>query len=249
MWLFALQTSARLVPLMFIASLSTAAMAQAPLPSTEVAGTRIELQARGVVRAVPDRAIITAGVITQAADAQTALRLNAAQITRVLAALRAQGIAEKDIRTQSVALTPQFRYPANEAPVLTGYQAQNSLAIAIGEIPKVGGVIDALVKQGANDINGPNFILSQRSVFEDQARQEAVRQFQRRAALYAQALGLHVRRIVSLSEAVETGQPPMPLLAVRGIAADAAHPKTMVSAGQEDVAVTLSGIVELSATP
>jgi uncharacterized protein YggE len=240
------RTASRLVPLVLIAGLSTAGLAQAPGLVTETMGTRLEVQARGVVRGVPDRAMISAGVVTQAPDAQTALRRNAEQMAKLLAALRAAGIADKDIRTQSIALTPQYRYPANEAPVLTGYQANNSLAISIAEIARVGGVIDVLVKQGANEINGPHFVLSQRPMMEDQARQEAVRQFQARAALYAKALGLHVRRILSLSEAVEPAGPTMPFLMARVAAAE---PKTTLSAGQEDVAVTVSGIVELGAKP
>ncbi len=240
------RTAPRLVPLVLIAGLSTAGLAQAPGLVTETMGTRLEVQARGVVRGMPDRAMISAGVVTQAPDAQTALRRNAEQMAKLLAALRAAGIADKDIRTQSIALTPQYRYPANEAPVLTGYQANNSLAISIAEIARVGGVIDVLVKQGANEINGPHFVLSQRPMMEDQARQEAVRQFQARAALYAKALGLHVRRILSLSEAVEPAGPPMPFLMAR---AAAVEPKTTLSAGQEDVAVTVSGIVELGAKP
>ena len=243
------RTAPRLVPIVLIAGLSTAGLAQGPGPVPETMGTRLEVQARGVVRGVPDRAMISAGVVTQAPDAQTALRRNAEQMAKVLAALRAAGIADKDIRTQSIALTPQYRYPANEAPVLTGYQANNSLAISIAEIARVGGVIDVLVKQGANEINGPSFVLSQRPMMEDQARQEAVRQFQARAALYAKALGLHVRRIVSLSEAVEAAGPPMPFLMARAGVADSAASKTTLSAGQEDVEVTVSGVVELGTQP
>jgi len=240
------RTASRLVPLVLIAGLSTAGLAQAPGLVTETMGTRLEVQARGVVRGVPDRAMISAGVVTQAPDAQTALRRNAEQMAKLLAALRAAGIADKDIRTQSIALTPQYRYPANEAPVLTGYQANNSLAISIAEIARVGGVIDVLVKQGANEISGPQFVLSQRPMMEDQARQEAVRQFQARAALYAKALGLHVRRILSLSEVVEAAGSPMPFLMARTAATE---PKTPLLAGQEDVAVTVSGVVELGTKP
>lgn len=236
------------VALAIAASFPGVAMAQMPASPSEPAVTRLDVQARGVVRVAPDRAIITAGVVTQAPDAQMALRQNADHMARVLAALRSAGIADRDIRTQIIGLVQQYRYPANEPPVPTGYQANNSLSISIDDIARVGPIIDTLVKQGVNEINGPSFIVSQRSRVEDQARLEALGAFQARAALYAKAMGLHVRRIISLSETADVA-PPMPFLTARAMVIDANAPKTRLMSGQEDVAITLTGVVELGDKP
>ena len=232
-----------------LTSLSTFASAQI-LPSPGAAdGTRLELQARGVVRVAPDRAVISAGVLTQAAVANEAMRANADQMGRIRKALQIAGVAEKDVQTETVSLTPQYRYAANEAPVITGYQASNMLRISLTDIARAGGVIDALVKQGANDVNGPSFIISAREPAENQARQEALRLIQAHAALYAKTMGLQVRRVVSLSESVENAVMPMPVASMRVFAADGASAKTSLSGGEQEVAVTLSAVVDLGPRP
>ena len=72
---------------------ASAVQAQTALPAAQP-GTRLELQARGEVRVTPDIAVVSAGVVTQSADASTAMRENAARMTRVFAALKQAGIAE-----------------------------------------------------------------------------------------------------------------------------------------------------------
>ena len=227
-----------------------AAVAAQPAPLlAEAAGTRLEFQARGAVRMAPDRSIISAGVVTQAEDASGALRANAQRMNAVIAALRAAGIADKDVQTQSVTLAPQYRYPPNEMPVAAGYQARNILSVALQDVGRAGAIIDALVKQGANEVSGPSFTISDRSAAEDQARQEALRQVKARAALYAKALGLSVRRTVSLNETVDGGSPLMPFVSARAMSADAGLPKTSLSGGEQEVAVTLTAVVELAPAP
>ena len=241
-----------LLPLMsaiLFTNVPSMAFAQTPSLLGSPDATRLELQARGVVRVVPDRAVITAGVVTQATDANGALRANAQRMAAVMGAVRAAGIADKDVRTQSVTLSPQYRYSPNEAPVVTGYQASNMLTLSIADVARVGPVIDALVRQGVNEVNGPSFVVMQRQAAEDQARQEAVRLLQARAALYAKAMGLQVRHILSLSEVQDAGATAMPFVAARALAIEDPAPKTAVSAGEQDIVVAVSAIIELGPKP
>lgn len=208
-------------------------------------GTRLELQTRGEVRVVPDLVVINAGVVTDAVDASTAMRDNAARMTRVMTALKAAGIAERDIQTQSINLSPQYRYAQNEAPVLIGYQASNSLTVQFRDIAKSGSVLDLLVKQGVNQINGPAFVLEHRGPAEDKARMAALKTLQDRAALYARTTGMTVRRIISLSETAEFAGPPMPVLMARAASADMALPKTEIAAGEQAVTVLVSAVFDI----
>ena len=79
----------------------------------------------------------------------------------VLAALKQAGIAARDIRTANVSLSPQYRYTDGQAPVITGYQANNSVSVRFREIAKSGAILDALVREGANQIDGPTLSLDQ----------------------------------------------------------------------------------------
>lgn len=227
------------------AAMATPAMAEAQaLPVAPLAGTRLDVTARGEVRRVPDIAVISAGVVTQAADAGAAMRDNAARIARVVAALKKAGIADKDIATSSINLSPQYRYNNNEPPVITGYQANNQLTIRFRDIGKSGSVIDALVKEGANQVNGPSMEIDKPEAALDEARVAATKAARARADLYASAFGLKVKRVISISE--QDGYSPQPVpMAMRTMAADSAEAKTTVMAGEQGVTVTLSVAFEL----
>ncbi|MFM5913668.1 MAG: SIMPL domain-containing protein [Chakrabartia godavariana] len=182
--------------------------------------------------------------MTQSADASTAMRENAARMTRVFAALKQAGIAEKDIQTTAVSLAPQYRYTNNEAPVITGYQASNTVSVRFRDIAKSGQVLDVLVKQGANQINGPMLEVESPEAAQDKARLDAIKTLQTRAALYARATGMQVKRILSISESVDYAPGPIPMARMMVSAAPAAE-KTDIAAGEQSIGVSVSVVFEL----
>ncbi|RZA11502.1 MAG: DUF541 domain-containing protein, partial [Lysobacteraceae bacterium] len=82
-------------------------------------GTLLSVSATAEATRIPDVATISTGVVTQAADANAAMRANAVQMDKVMAAIRAAGIAERDIQTSGIGLNPQYRYVENQPPVIT----------------------------------------------------------------------------------------------------------------------------------
>jgi uncharacterized protein len=223
-----------------LAAATLPAMAQeAPAAPVLIDGTLLDVVAEGTSTRVPDLALIQAGVVTQAASASEAMQQNAAQMTRVLAALRKAGIAERDLQTARVSLNPQYRYENNQPPVLTGYQASNQVSVRFRDIARSGPILDALVREGANNISGPNLTIEKPEAALDEARTAAIAKARARAELYAKAAGLRVERIVSISEA-GAARPPVTLShASRGrvMAADAT---TEMVAGEQELSVSLS---------
>lgn len=226
-----------------LASAPAVGAAQVATPSALVAadGTLLTVTATGRVSRTPDLATIRAGVVTSAATAAAALGDNAQRMAGVVAALKSAGIATRDVSTSNVALQPQYRYTDGQPPVVTGYQATNTVSVRFRDIAKSGAVLDALVKAGANQIDGPALSLSQPDAALDAARTDAVARARARATLYAQAAGLTVARIVSIDENGEDAggspQPPV-MFRARAMAADAAP--TQVLPGETDVTATLS---------
>ena len=102
-----------------------AALAQtaAPAAAPGVQATTLNLSAYGETRVTPDMATINLGVNTEAATAAGAMQANAAQMTKVIAALKRAGIADKDVQTSNLNLSAQYDYVQNEPPKLRGYQA------------------------------------------------------------------------------------------------------------------------------
>jgi uncharacterized protein len=206
----------------------------------------LNLSAYGEVKARPDMATITFGVVTEATTAAEAMSRNATQMNQVMAALRRAGIAERDVQTSGLNLSAQYDYVQNEPPKLRGYQASNQVTVIVNDLTKVGSTADAVVSAGVNQINGISFGLKDPSAAENQARQIAVRNLQAKAALYSQALGVELGGIRSLSEGGGYApQPPMPMYA-RAMSMDSAGGATPVAAGELTVRIDITGVYDLN---
>ncbi len=217
--------------------------APAPAAGAMFRATTLNISATGEVRAAPDQASISLGVQTLQPTAAQAMTQNAEQMTRVIAALKRQGIEAKDIQTSGLNLSAQYAYEQNKPPRLTGYQASNQVAVTVRDLARLGPALDAVVASGANQINGVSFGLSDPLAAEDAARLKAVKALQAKAQLYADATGYKLSRLVNLSEGGGYSPPqPRPMYAMRAEAA----PSTPVEAGEMSVRVEVSGLYELT---
>ena len=224
------------------AALPAAAEAQqTPSITQTIAGTRLDISATGEVTRVPDLAIISAGVVTRSASASGAIQQAAARMARVREALRQAGIADRDIQTSNISLNPDYTYANNQPPKLNGYQASNTVNVRFRDIASTGKILDALVAQDANQINGPNLTIDQPDAALDEARAKAVAQGRARADLYARSLGMRVTRLVAISESGGfSPPPPMPVMMERAQAAD-----TKIDAGEQKLQVNVAMTFEL----
>lgn len=227
-----------LMALTLIAAAMPAAAQTAPAPA--VTGTRLEVAATGEVTRVPDIVRINAGVVTQAPTAVEAIRQNGARMERVRSALRRAGVADRDIQTSAISLQADYRHQENRPPVLTGYRASNEVDVRFRDIAGSGPILDALVAEGANQINGPNLGIDRPEAALDEARTRALANARARAELYARALDMRVRRILYVSEAGAM-PPPMPMYRMNAQAADA----TQIAPGEQVLSVTLTVGFEL----
>jgi uncharacterized protein YggE len=227
--------------LILATSVPFAAQAQL-LPAPVLVGTRLDIVATGDVSQVPDIAQVGAGVVTQAGSAANAMAENARRTAATIATLKKAGIADRDIQTSAINLSPQYKYADNQPPVITGYQASNRISVRFRDIRKAGGILDALVAAGANQIDGPSFSIDKPEAVLDEAREKAIVAARARAALYAKATGLRVKRIVSISESVN--EPPrvypMAMMARAKESVD-----TAIEPGEQKLSVSVSVTFEL----
>jgi uncharacterized protein YggE len=172
----------------------------APIPA--LAGTRLDVTATGRLARVPDVVRVEAGVTTQARTAAEAMRQNSAQMARVRAALTAAGVADRDVQTTSFNLGAYYTTgpaPAREQ-IFAGYRTSNQLIIRLRDVSRSGQVLDALVNEGVNDIDGPSLDFENRDALMDEARAMAIAAARARAELYARGLGMRVKRAVLIDE-------------------------------------------------
>jgi hypothetical protein len=207
-------------------------------PYAPIDGTILDVSVTGTTTRTPDIAVIEAGVVTTAPSAAAAMSQNAERMRTVLAALRKAGVAERDIQTSAISLSPQYRYVQNEAPVITGYQASNQVSIRFRDVAKSGPVLDLLVEQGANNISGPTLSIDKPEAATDEARRDAVAKAKARAALYAESAGLRVERILTISEG-SAPMPPMPVM-MRAQAMVQDKAQSEVAPGEQQVTATIT---------
>lgn len=205
--------------------------------------TTLTLSETAEVRSTPDVAYITFGVVTEAKTAEAAMQANATRMNVVMAAVKAQGIAEKDVQTSGLNLNAMYDYPEKSPPVLRGYQVSNRISVQVNDVKKLGSAIDAVVKAGINQIDGVSFGLKDSDAAKDQARAEATKTLLARAELYAKSLGLKVKRISAVSETAGYDAPaPMPMYKM---AAADMRESTPISAGEVSTTLTLNAEFEL----
>jgi hypothetical protein len=207
--------------------------------------TTLNLTASGEVMAAPDKATITLGVQTEGATAARALQANAEQMTRVMAALKRAGIAERDTQTAQLTVNPKYAYEPNQPPRLTGYEASNQVAITVRDLKQLGPTVDAAVGAGATNVNSIGFGFVDPTAVENAARLEAVKALQAKADLYAKAVGHPILRLVSLSEGAAF-MPPVPVPEMMVVGAKRMAATTPVSVGETQVRIQVTGVYELA---
>lgn len=237
-------TFASLLAVAAATSAVPAAAQQQMGPVRAIDGTRLDVMATGEVARKPDVANISAGVVTTAPTASAALEQNAQQMQRVVAALRRAGVADRDIQTSSINLHPDYRHDERGSnPQIIGYRASNEVMVRFRDIKNAGRILDALVAQGANQINGPMLGIDKPEEALNEARTKALAAARARAELYARATGKRVGRILSISEAGGHFAPP-PMARMRTFdVAEAAS--TSIEPGEQTLQVSLAVSFEL----
>jgi uncharacterized protein len=224
------------------AALPSAAQAQQATINQSIAGTRLDVTATGEVTRVPDVAIISTGVVTKSATAGGAISQAATRMARVRAALKAAGVEDRDIQTSNLSLNPDYRYDNNQPPKLVGYQSSNTVTVRFRDIASSGKIIDALVAEGANQINGPTLTIDKPEAALDEARAQAIRIGRARAELYARSMGQRVVRVVAISESGGSYPvPPMPVM----MQARAEAASSKIDPGEQKLQVNLAMTFEL----
>ncbi|MDE1172623.1 MAG: SIMPL domain-containing protein [Parvibaculaceae bacterium] len=196
----------------------------------------------GQASATPDRASVQTGVVTQGATAAEALSANTTAMNAIVKGLSDLKIAPEDMQTSQFSVSPVYNQTPNstEPPRITGYEVTNALTVTVKKIGDIGSILDRLVSLGSNRIEGINFSVSEPDALLDKARGDAVNDALRKAKVYAEAAGVALGRIDSITES-GSGQPPQPRM-MRMMAADSAVP---VSPGQQTLEAGVTLVIDI----
>ncbi len=206
--------------------------------TTTPAEHTIAVSGVGTVVTAPDVADLRLGVTFTRPTVRAARADAAAAMTKVIAGLKALGIAEKDIQTTNISLQPAYDYASNaNPPRITGYTLSNGVAVTVRDLDKVGDAIDNSLAAGATTFDGVSFRVDDPAKAQQQARTDAMTQARGHANTLAAAAGVTITGVASISET--SAQTPYPIYygAAAGAAKDVATP---VQVGTTDVTITVS---------
>jgi len=211
--------------------------AQAPVRSMNVSGT-------GEVTLKPDIAYINIGVHTEKATASEATAQNNTDAQAVIDALTAAGVAADDIQTTNFSIYQKdITDPTTGAKLSTVYAVDNTVYVTVRNLAKLGAVLDATVKAGANNVNNIQFDLADKTKALSDARTAAVKDAKTEADQLAAAAGVTLGNIQTINYNENT--PPSPVFygkSVNMAVADAAVP---ISSGTLQISVNVTITYEI----
>jgi hypothetical protein len=160
-------------------------------------------------------ATISIGVMTEGKTAADAMAANSAQLAQVLDNLRAAGIADRDLQTSGLSLNPNWANTSGSGVSrIVGYVASNQLSVRVRVLNTLGMVLDAAVRDGANQLNGVSFGVADPAPLLAEARKRAVADARAKAELFTEAAGVGLGAVLSITEQQQGGGQPM----YRGVA-------------------------------
>lgn len=225
------------------AAMPMAARAEAPAPT-------LNLSAEGSVTAVPDTATVTLGVVEQADTAGAALEANNAAMRKTFESLGAAGIADRDMATSNFTIEPVTVYPqarddgTQDPPRVVGYRVSNLVTVKIRDVTQTGGLLDKVVRVGANQVQGIAFGRADEDALLDRARADAMRAAAAKAKIYAEAGGFELVRILSVSESGGAMPYAAPAMMAKRAAED-----VPIAAGEQELQVTVNVSWEIRPKP
>jgi uncharacterized protein YggE len=212
---------------------------------TENAADRntVSVNATGTIKVMPDIAYVTAGVVTQDADAAKAQSDNSAAMNTLFDALKTAGLTEDDIDTTGYSVNPMYNYDDSTGiSEIYAYQVTNTVRIAVRDLARVGEIIDIAGQSGANTNYSIEFTLEDKDAHYNEALTKAMEEAKGKADTLAAAGAFTIKGVLTVSESSYSYSPVYDYAAA---APEAYDRETPVSAGELEVSATVTVVYEI----
>lgn len=169
----------------------------------------IEVVGEGMVTAVPDRATVVLGAVTEGMELQKVQADNAAVMNAVIQALIEQNIAREKIQTSDYRIEVLYDYEQGRQ-VFRGYRVTHLLQVIVDRVEETGRIVDTAVAHGANTVTSIQFATSMQQLYENKALTEAIRSAREKASTIAASLGLPPPAAPCKIQELTLSSPPVP---------------------------------------
>ncbi len=216
--------------------LAVAALAGVGVPETAGGASDdprdgITVTGEGKATATPDRTGMSFGVQSEGTTAEQALAVNSAAVRRLVDALKAAGVASKDLKTEHFDVSP--RWDGDKVPEQRGYQANASVTVSNQPLDRASRLSEIGVKSGADTVSGPGLVVADPKGEYQDALKRAFADARSKAEVLAAAGGVSLGEVTAIVE----GSQPQPYFAMEARAADAKMP---IEPGSQEIAASVT---------
>ncbi len=209
--------------------------------NTATTTNTVTFMGEGKVLAKPDVAVIDLSIVTEAATSKAAQDENSKKSRAVTDFLEDQGVDDKDIKTTGYNIYPQYTYPQDRKPQITGYQVNQMLQVKVRDLDKADTILDGVVTAGVNQVNNFQLTIDDPEELRAEARKKAIEAADEKADTLKSQLDIRLGRIVNFSESTGGGYPvPMYDTAYKGMGGMGGGSSPSVPTGENEVVVTVS---------
>lgn len=170
--------------------------------NTAATTNTVSFSGKGKVLAKPDIAVVDLAIVTESVSSKDAQNENSKKSKAVVDFLK-KNVDEKDIKTTSYNIYPQYKYPQFDKPEIKGYQVTEKIEVKIRDMEKVSSILDGVVANGANEITGFQFTTDEPEKLKAEARQKAIEDARAKAKELESQLGIDLGKIVNFSESID----------------------------------------------
>ena len=191
---------------------------------------------------VPNVAEIRIGIITEGQDLKMLQKENSEKMNRIINFLKEKGIDEKDIKTENYSVNPKYDYSKPPYRII-GYTINQYLSAKVRDLSKVGEILSQAVNYGANNVYGPNFIVDDKEVYLEKAREKAIKNAKEKAEKIAKTAGFKLGKIVGIQESGPSEFYPVMLKAMPEASPEIPQPQ--IQPGSQEIKVQVNITFEI----
>lgn len=210
--------------------------------NTATTANTVSFSGEGKVLAKPDVAVVDFSIVTEAATSKAAQDANSEKSNKVTDFLKEQKIEDKDVKTTSYSIYPQYEYPRyGGVPKIKGYQVSQTIEIKVRDLEGVSSILDGVVTAGANQIGNLNFKIDDPEKLKAEARAKAIADAKKKAGELKDQVGIKLGKIVNFSEGISGYPVPIMYEAMsKGMGGGVGGGGPSVPAGENEVIVNVT---------
>lgn len=192
----------------------------------------VTVTGEGKVMVVPDQVTIKSRIESEGLEPSEVKKENDKIANKIFKYLKSQGVPEKNIQTEYMNLNKRTDYNTKEET----YVANQAISIKLDDLKNYEEIMQGLLKNGLNRINGVQFSSSKMEEYQKEARKKAVLDAKQKAEDLVEALDQKIGKAVMISENGGSNYPVMRMAEMKSAQSD----QQTIAPGEMEIGVNVN---------